>query len=99
MPFLIDHLGRNRMKIEYFTDTDTLLIEFSNNRIEDTRDLNENTLIEFDAAGKLVSMTIEHAKEQADVEEFIFHPSQRIGQDVYKVAEDAPEFTTKRDES
>ena len=85
------------MKIEYFTDTDTLLIELSNNEIKETRDLNENTLVEFDASGKLVSMTIEHAKEQADVDEFIFHPDQNSEQVIWKVAEEAPHYITKEE--
>jgi uncharacterized protein YuzE len=85
------------MKIEYFTDTDTLLIELSTNEITETRDLNENTMVEFDVAGKLVSMTIEHAKEQADVEEFVFHPGKSQSARIYKVADDSPEYTTKRD--
>jgi len=97
MPFSTDHLGRKIMKIEYFSDTDTLLIEFSKKMVDETRDLNENTLVEFDSEGKLVSMTIEHAKEQADVEEFIFHPRQNAGNEIYKVAEEALEYKTKKD--
>lgn len=85
------------MKIEYFSDTDTLLLEFSENMVEETRDLNENTLVEFDSGGKLVSMTIEHAKEQANMEEFVFHPGHSIGHGIYKVAEDTPEYKTKKD--
>ena len=88
------------MKIEYFTDTDTLLIELSTHEITETRDLNENTLAEFDTHGTLVSMTIEHAKEQANLEEFVFHPSQmgQQGSPMWKVAEEPPEYKTKRDE-
>lgn len=80
------------MKIEYFQDTDTLLLEFSNSTIVDTKDLNENTLVEFDAAGKLVSMTIEHAKEQMDIREFIFHPGTRTEEQA--VAEEPAEYKT-----
>ena len=80
------------MKIEYFTDTDTLLIELSANEISETRDLNENTLVEFDATGKLVSITIEHAKEQTNVNEFVFLPGQETGHDLYKVAEKSPAY-------
>ncbi len=86
------------MKIEYFSDTDTLLLEFSENMVEETRDLNENTLVEFDSGGKLVSMTIEHAKEQANMEEFVFHPGQSTAHGLYKVAEDTTEYNTKRGE-
>jgi len=51
------------MQIEYFKDTDTLLLVFNDNPIVDTKDINENTLVEFDKDGQVVSMTIEHAKE------------------------------------
>ena len=58
------------MKVKYFPDTDTLLVNFSDGKIVDTRDLNEDVLVELDDAGHVVSMTIEHAKEQTDVAEF-----------------------------
>lgn len=85
------------MKIEYFSDTDTLLLEFSNNMVEETRDLTADTLVEFDSQGKLVSLTIEHAKEHANMEEFVFHPGTRNECGMYKVAEDSPEYNTKRE--
>jgi len=50
------------MQIKYFHDTDTLLVNFSESEIVDTRNLNENILIELDKDGNLVSMTIEHAE-------------------------------------
>jgi uncharacterized protein YuzE len=37
------------------------------------RDINENTLIELDRDGKLVSMTIEHAKKQVNMDDFSCH--------------------------
>lgn len=61
------------MKVRYFPDTDTLLVDFSDKKITETRDLNENVLIEFDEEGRVVSMTIEHAKQQTDVSEFSYH--------------------------
>jgi uncharacterized protein YuzE len=60
------------MEIKYFPDTDTLLINFSNKEIVETRDITENILIELDKAGDLVSMTIEHAKQHTDVENFSY---------------------------
>ena len=61
------------MKITYFENTDTLLVYFNNNEIVETKDLNENTLIELDKNGKVVSMTIEHAKEQTEISSFTFN--------------------------
>ena len=60
------------MKVRYFQDTDTLLVDFSDRKVAETRDLNENVLVELDDAGHVVSMTIEHAKQQTDVAEFSY---------------------------
>jgi uncharacterized protein YuzE len=55
------------MKIQYFADTDTLHITFSQRPPVETRDLDENTLLDLDQEGQLCSMTIEHAKERVDM--------------------------------
>ena len=65
------------MKITYFKDTDTLLVNFNNHEISETRDLSENVLVELDKSGNVVSMTIEHAAKQAEISDFSF--SQVIG--------------------
>ena len=57
------------MRIKYFADTDTALVEFSSNPVTETRDINENIYIDLDEDGNLVSMTIEHAKTQANLDE------------------------------
>ena len=61
------------MKVTYFEDTDTLLVYFNNNEIVETKDINENTQLELDANGKVVSMTIEHAKNQTEISSFSFN--------------------------
>jgi uncharacterized protein YuzE len=55
------------MKIKYFKDTDTGLLEFSDNPVDETRDITENVLIDLDKDGNLVSMTIEHASRFASL--------------------------------
>ena len=60
------------MQAKYFTDTDTLLLTFSRNDIAETYDLNEDVLVEVDKDGHVVSMTVEHAKKQTDVNEFSY---------------------------
>jgi len=52
------------MKIRCFADTDTLYIVFSQKTPAETRDLDENTLLDLDEDGQLCGMTIEHAKER-----------------------------------
>ena len=46
------------MKIRYFADTDTALIEFSNEPVVETREISENLYIDLDEKGNLVCMTI-----------------------------------------
>ncbi len=60
------------MKVKYFEETDTLLLSFSDRPIVETRDLNKNVLVELDDKGRVVSLTIEHAKFQTDVSEFSY---------------------------
>ena len=60
------------MKVKYFPDTDTALLEFSNKEILETKEINHNIYIDLDKSGNLVNMTIEHAKENAGLTEFSY---------------------------
>ena len=60
------------MKIRYFADTDTALIDFSGSPVAETKEISENLYIDLDEKGNLVSMTIEHAKEKANLSEVSF---------------------------
>ena len=60
------------MNVHYYADTDTLYIEFRPGEVAETRDLDENTLIEFDAEGQLCAITMEHARERAALPRFTF---------------------------
>ncbi len=60
------------MKIKYFQDTDTLYIEFRQADVAETRDLDENTLLDLDKEGNICAITVEHARERADIPHFSF---------------------------
>ena len=60
------------MRVKYFADTDTALVEFSNNEIFETREISENIYVDLDRDGNLISMTIEHAKRNAGLWEFSY---------------------------
>jgi len=60
------------MKIKYFQDTDTLYIELRSADIAETRDLDENTLIDLDDDGTICGITVEHAQQRADYPNFSF---------------------------
>lgn len=60
------------MKIQYFPDTDTLHIEFRATEVAETRDLDEHTLLDLDREGNVCGLTLEHAKDRAELPKFSF---------------------------
>lgn len=55
------------MKLSYFEDTDTLYIELRNTGIAESRDMDENTILDLDSTGNIVAITMEHASTRTDV--------------------------------
>lgn len=55
------------MKVQYFEETDTLYIEFRAEGIVESRDLDENTVMDVDAQGNVCAITFEHASLRTDV--------------------------------
>jgi uncharacterized protein YuzE len=60
------------MRVKYFADTDTALVEFTNNLVAETKEISENIYADLDNLGNLVSMTIEHARTNARLQEFSY---------------------------
>ena len=60
------------MKVKYFTDTDTALLEFADTPPVETQELDENIYLDLDENGRVVSITIEHASTSMNVEEFLY---------------------------
>jgi len=64
------------MRVKYFSDTDTALVEFTDREVAETKEIGENIYVDLDNSGNLVSMTIEHARKNARLQEFSY---QEIG--------------------
>jgi uncharacterized protein YuzE len=60
------------MKARCFADTDTLLIEFRDAPVSESRDLDENTILDVDAQGNICSITVEHASKRAGAPNFSY---------------------------
>ena len=65
------------MRLKYFLDTDTAHIEFTDKSVEETKEISENIYVDIDGQGNIVSMTIEHAKDNAGLWEFSYHEMSR----------------------
>ena len=59
------------MKMSYFDDTDTLYIAFKESDISETKDLDEDTLLDLDSEGQIVGITLEHASNRTDVSKLV----------------------------
>jgi uncharacterized protein YuzE len=60
------------MKIKYIADTDTLYIEFRSGVVAETRDLDQDTVLDIDAEGNLCAITVEHASKRTGIPEFSY---------------------------
>ena len=60
------------MNIKNFQDADILCIELRPAKATETKDLDENTLIELDSQDHVCGITIEHAQERAEIPKFSF---------------------------
>jgi uncharacterized protein YuzE len=60
------------MKVRYFADTDTLLIEFRTSPVAETRDFDENSVLDVDADGNICFITIEYAFQRAGAPQFSY---------------------------
>ncbi len=59
------------MKVSYFEDTDTLYIEFRDSGIAESKDLDENTILDIDAKGNVCAITFEHASQRTDISHLV----------------------------
>jgi uncharacterized protein YuzE len=60
------------MNIKHFQDTDTLYIEFKQAQVVESKDLDENTVLDLDQSGNICGITVEHASQRADIPRFSY---------------------------
>ena len=58
------------MRVRYFQDTDAPLVEWSEEAAPETRDLDEDTILDIDQQGNIGSITMEHASTPAGAPHF-----------------------------
>ncbi|NWF56644.1 MAG: DUF2283 domain-containing protein [Syntrophaceae bacterium] len=58
------------MRVKYFPDPDTALVEFTDKDGFETREISENVYADLDQDENLVNLTIEHAKTNGGLWEF-----------------------------
>ncbi len=54
------------MKIQYFSDTDTLAIELTNKPVVSTDAITDDLILDYDDEGKVVAITIDNCSKNVD---------------------------------
>ena len=60
------------MNIKYFQDTDTLYIEFKATEVAESKNLDEDIVLDLDQSGTICGITVEHASHRADIPRFSY---------------------------
>jgi uncharacterized protein YuzE len=60
------------MIFKYYEETDTLFVQLSDEAATETRELNENLYVDLDSGGRVVSLTIEHARARSGKLDFAY---------------------------
>ncbi len=60
------------MNVRDFKDSDTLHIEFRAMPVAETRDLDDDVILDVDAHGNICSITVEHASMRAKAPDFSY---------------------------
>lgn len=55
------------MKIQYFSETDTLAIELTNKSVASTDAITDDLILDYDDQGKVVAITIDNYSKNVDV--------------------------------
>jgi uncharacterized protein YuzE len=74
------------MKIKYFEDTDTALLEIGGGTPAETRELSEDVYLNLDETGHVVSITVEHASLRSDLSEMTFKRIKKSNNEVLEAA-------------
>lgn len=64
--------GVQPMKVEYDPTTDSMYISLKDVPSVESEEVSEGVVLDFDAAGKVVGIDIQHASTRADVNQWIF---------------------------
>ncbi len=61
------------MKINYYPDTDSLYIEFSEKESSESVEISEGVVLDYDVEGALVGMDIDNANKKINLRELVLN--------------------------
>jgi uncharacterized protein YuzE len=61
------------MKLNYYSDTDSLYIDLSEQPSVESREISEGIVLDYDAAGNLVGIDIDNASRKVELKKLILN--------------------------
>ena len=61
------------MKLNYYSDTDSLYIDLSEKPSVESREISEGIVLDYDAAGNLVGIDIDNASRKVELKKLILN--------------------------
>jgi uncharacterized protein YuzE len=61
------------MKLNYYSDTDSLYIDLSEQPSVESREISEGIVLDYDTAGSLVGIDIDNASRKVELKELILN--------------------------
>ena len=71
------------MKLNYHAETDSLYIDLSEKPSVESREVSEGVVLDYDAAGNLVGIDLDHASKKVDLRKLILS---RLPGEVHTIA-------------
>ena len=59
------------MKLNYYSETDTLYIDLSERASAESKEISEGVVLDYDAEGRLVGIDIDNASNKVDLKKLI----------------------------
>ena len=59
------------MRVNYYTDTDSLYIDLAERASVESREVSEGVVLDYDATGNLVGIDIDNASTKVQLERFV----------------------------
>jgi uncharacterized protein YuzE len=66
-------IGDINMKINYYPDTDSLYIEFSDKESSESVEISEGVVLDYDEEGTIVGMDIDNANKKMNLSELVLN--------------------------
>jgi uncharacterized protein YuzE len=80
---MLSRIGGIRMKLNYYSETDSLYIDLSEKPSVESKEISEGVVLDYDETGALVGIDIDNASKKVQLKELFLN---KLPSDIHSVA-------------